>query len=149
MATTSPDFQSYTYNYRAERFAPKLYLFDKERGNQWAAFATTPGILDDTGNQVKLSNDNELVIQMFDKQHDKGFFVDDVIMLAKRMLASLPADDYRKAAGRHLEAALYTLDERVMKRGHAYNDSPKEAVTPPPLTMKMGIMEFSDLHRNL
>lgn len=144
MAT--PDFESRTHNYRAERFAPKSYPFDQTRGEQWAAFATTPGVLSDTGGQVELTVDNKLIIQMFDKGHDTGFFVDDVIMIAKRILASLPQDDRRKAAMRHLETALYMLDERVMKNGHAYEDSPEEAVTPPPLSMKMSPTELVELH---
>jgi len=146
MAT--PDYRSYTYNYRAQRFARTSYPFDSERGKQWAAFATTPGILSDTGEQVELTADNKLVVQLFDKDHDRGFYVDDVIMLGKRMLASAQQDDYRKAALRHLEAALFMLDKRVMEKGHAYGESPEEAATPPPASMMMDIGEFNELHGN-
>lgn len=140
-----PDFRSRTYNYREERFVPRTYPFDQEQGDRWAAFATTPGILPDTGGQAKLTTDNKLVVQLFDCDHENGFYVDDVIMLAKRMLASLRKDEYRQAAGRHLEHALVLLDDRVMQ-SHAYKDSPEEAATPPAAEMRMSSTEFTELH---
>ena len=142
---TTADFESRGYNYREERFTKRSYPFDKSQGEKRAAFATTPGILKDTGGAVELTDDNQLVVQLFNKDHDTGFFVDDVIAFGKRMLASLPKDAHREAAIRHLETALCMLDERAVAM-HGYKDSPMELATPPPPEMMMDLSEFKNLH---
>ena len=118
-------FESKKYNYRKQRFSDTKYDFDKDQGKKYAAFATTPGILKETNKSVELTKDNVLKIQLFDLQHNTGFFIDDVIALCKRMLLSSTQDEYREKAIVCLNQAISLLDSRAVAK-HGFVDSPIE-----------------------
>jgi hypothetical protein len=126
-----PDYNSYTYNYREGRFANVSYPFNPEQGSIWSAFPTDVGVLSETNDQVVLTADNKLVIQLFDKHHDTGFHVDSVGALYGRILNSLRQDQYRKDAIVCNTVGLIAQDNRAVKVTDNYSDSLSEQATPP------------------
>lgn len=128
---TKPDYNSYTYNYREERFKETSYPFNKDKGANWSAFPTDSGTLPETNNQVSLTEDNKLVVQLFDKDHDCGFHVDSLGSLYGRMLRSLRMDQYRKDALMCNVVGLIAQDNRAVKFTNNFSDSPSEQTCPP------------------
>jgi hypothetical protein len=130
--SSPPDFRSKSdYLPRVERFNSTPYPFDPNAGSAWASLATAPGVLSHTGGQASLTPEYELRIALFNKNNDKGLYVDDVIALSARWLRSLRQDPEREAAAELLSCALLLLDSRSVK-AHGYEDSPLEAANPPP-----------------
>lgn len=135
-----PDFCSHKYNYRKEKFQPRFYPYNKIKGEQWAAFAISPGTLDNTNRQVELTGDNKLVIQLFDKYHEEGFHVDSVGALYGSWLRSLKPNQYREDAIKCNTVGLIALDNSAQKT-HGYADSPEEMACPPDKKFLMPSLE--------
>lgn len=126
-----PDFQSASnYNVRQERFRQKTIPFSDEKAVRYAALAVPTGCLPGFNDQVHMTEDNELRIQVFDQLNDKGFFVDDFVAFCASWLRSLPKDSYRKDAVVCMMASLLLLDKRAVNT-HGYADSTVEKNSPP------------------
>lgn len=128
---SSPDFNSYVFNYREQRFLNKKYDIDIDMANNYSSFPIKIGKLSDTNDAVELSNDNKLIIQLFDERHDKGFFVDDFGSLYNRWLRTLREDQYRKDAITCNQVGLLLLDKRAIKNTNNFENSPLERDSPP------------------
>ncbi len=147
--TDKPDFNSYTYNYRKERFREMGYPFDTEMGSRWLGWAMKPGIVPETNEQVYLDKDNnKLTVNLFHKDNDCGFHVDSFGMLYGRWLKSLRQDQYRKDAWICNYVGLVIQDQRARETTNNFSDSPKEQATPPDLSKLPSEQEWLDiLHR--
>lgn len=139
--TLKPDYNSYTYNYRQQRFNDISYEFNKEKGNNWSSFPVDSGILAETNGQVVLTEDNKLVVQLFDKDHDCGFHTDTLGSFYSRMLKSLKIDQYRKDAINCNTVGLIAQDNRAIKITNNYSDSPSEQLCPPDKDILMPTLE--------
>jgi hypothetical protein len=120
---TTPDFRG--WNHRRERFSTRTFMF--VAGYKFAGT-----------NSVSLSSDGTiLTVQMFNKNHNDGFFVDDYLMLLVAMLRGLVDKDLEiikfntQNALNALMVTLFILDNGVMETGHKYADSPAERSCPP------------------
>jgi hypothetical protein len=145
---SKPDFTSYTYNYRQQRFSPIRYEYDPERGNKWAAFPVSIGVLPETNDQIELTSDNKLVIQLFDEDHDTGFHVDSVGSIYGRWLMTLKSDRWRSDAIKCNNVGLVLLDDRAVEQTKNYSDSEPERLTPPDMDILPTEQEWMEIwHR--
>lgn len=125
-----PDFESHGYNYRQQKFSQIKYDYDPNQGKKYAALATKPGVLPETNGAVELTEDNKLIVQLFDAQHDTGFFVDSFGSFYGRWIRSLNKDEWKSAADVCNTVGLVLLDNRAAQI-HGYAASPLERDTPP------------------
>jgi hypothetical protein len=118
------------FNNRQERFDKDPYWVIEEKINKWSSLPTMSGTLLHTNDQATLTNSNQLVIQLYDKDHANGFFVDDTMALCNRWIATLRGNQFRQDAIACTTVALVALDNSAVKH-HGYSDSPLEKSTPP------------------
>lgn len=130
---SKPDYDSYDFNYRLEKFTAKPFPIDESKCATYAALPTLDGILPHTNGQASILSNNTLRVQLFDKDHNTGLHIDSVIgNILIPWLSCLRQDEYRKDALKLLYAGLFRLDQRAMSI-HGFADSEKEREVIPPV----------------
>lgn len=138
--------ESKTYNYRKGRFETLNIPFDEKQVHVNAALAIEPGVIKSTNNSAKITDENQLCVQLYDDQHTTGFFIDDLISLCNKFLQNMPQDEYRHYASRCMQTALFLLDRRSVVK-HGYFESPKEVETPPSSKFVITMDDFNQINK--